>query len=380
MIYTLFAFAIWLVALPFLGLLSFKKKYRKSIPARFFLYKNSPLKPCKIHFHACSLGEVNSIKNLASKFGNFAISVITATGFEAAKKICQNVKFLPFENFLPFWLEKSEILVIFEAELWLNLVRTAKKNGSFVVLLNARISDKSYRSYLFFKIYYRKVFANIDLVLAQSEIDAERLKILGAKNVRIVGNLKSANAVKPSKNYAKFQERLIIFASTHEGEEELLLANFKPEKNDKIILAPRHPERFEKVAQIFKNFALKNGLKFEKFSENLGLKSDCILLDTLGELVNFYAIADIVVLCGSFLPKIGGHNPIEIAQFHAKIVSGEFFHNQKSLYKLVRNIEICEACAINEAIKNAKKTEILQMADLDEIKKIIEDENERKSI
>ena len=304
---------------------------------------------------------------MVSKFKNVAITTTTATGFAAAKKITPNSRFLPFENLLPFWLEKSKICVIFEAELWLNLVRYAKKNGSYVVLLNARISDNSYKNYLRFKFYYKMIFANIDLVLAQSEKDATRLAELGAKNIQICGNIKSANLAKPNKNYAKFDKKLITIASTHDGEEELILANLMPEKNCKYILAPRHPERFEKVAGICENFAKKHNLSFEKFSENLGLKSDFIVLDTLGELINFYAISDIVILGGSFVPKIGGHNPIEIAQFSVPIISGEYFHNQKALYNLVENLQICKANEINSHLKNPKPTKITQICDLEKI-------------
>lgn len=375
MFYTLFTFLAWLLAAPFLLLASISRKYRKSLPARFFLIKNPPLKPAKIHFHVCSLGEAVAIKNLALKFNDFSVSVITTTGFNAALKFCKNVRFLPFENFLPFWLKKSEILVIFEAELWLNLVRSAKKNGTFVVLLNARMSDRSFKRYKFFKFYYKKVFENIDLVLAQSDKDALRLEILGAENIKITGNIKSANFSKPTKNYAKFKERLIVIASTHEGEEELVLNNLEINQNDKIILAPRHPERFKKAGEILAKYAKKNALKFEKFSQNSDLKSECILLDTLGELVNFYAIADVVILCGSFVNNVGGHNPIEPAYFGAKIISGKYFYNQKALYEIVKNIEICEATEISKAIKKSRRSEILNISNLDEIKKIIEEKN-----
>jgi len=101
---------------------------------------------------------VVALESLASNFKNKAFSVITATGFEKAKSITENSRFLPFESLLPFWLTKSKVLVIFEAELWLNLVRYAKKNGTYVILLNARISDKSYKNYLRFKFYYKLIF------------------------------------------------------------------------------------------------------------------------------------------------------------------------------------------------------------------------------
>lgn len=374
MIYNLFTFFIWAIISPFIALFSFKKKYRQSLPARFFLYKNPKLKSCDVHFHACSLGEVNSIATLTKHFESKAITTITQTGFLAAKKIDENSAFLPFENFIPFWLNKSHVLVIFEAELWLNLTRYARKNGSYTILLNARISDKSYKKYLKFRFYYKLIFENIDLVLAQSPKDAKRLSELGARDIKVLGNIKSALLPTVTRKYDKFSRRTIVIASTHEGEEELVLANLKYHQNDKIILVPRHPERFKKAGAIFEKWSKENNLSYEKFSQNLALKSDCILIDALGELVNFYAISDVVILCGSFLDGIGGHNPIEAAQFECPIISGKFYHNQHALYELVENIKIVDVNEINEILaQKLPKTAIKNRCNLDEIINLIKE-------
>ena len=151
--YVLVLAAFALGALP-LAILAFKKKYRASIPARFFLFKNPKFDASRVHFHACSFGEVRSIAPLVSRFKDAAaVSVVTKTGFDEAKKITQNTRFLPFEIFLPFWLKPTKITVIFEAELWLGLVFWAKFKGSRVILINARISDRSYKSYLKFGFF-----------------------------------------------------------------------------------------------------------------------------------------------------------------------------------------------------------------------------------
>ena len=197
--YVLVLAAFALGALP-LAILAFKKKYRASIPARFFLFKNPKFDASRVHFHACSFGEVRSIAPLVSRFKDAAaVSVVTKTGFDEAKKITQNTRFLPFEIFLPFWLKPAKITVIFEAELWLGLVFWAKFKGSRVILINARISDRSYKSYLKFGFFYRYLFKFIDKVYAQSDLDKERLQRLGAKNkpfcqarVKFTPNQKSA--------------------------------------------------------------------------------------------------------------------------------------------------------------------------------------------
>ena len=460
MIYTALAFLAWLAAAPFIFILSFKKKYRTSLKARFFLYKNPKFSPAAVHFHACSLGEVNALAPLISKFDSVALSTTTQTGFDAARGLTPNSRYLPFENWLPFWLAGSRVLVIFEAELWLNLIRSAKARGSYVILLNARISDRSYASYLRFKLYYRKAFENIDLVLAQSELDAARLRELGAKNIRVAGNIKSANIAVATKDYsaAVANSFVLTISNTHEGEEELILSNLNdfikfrgsqralekypraagargdkslpgaelrgkmsslepvnlnaapldaasssdassavpntaplngaplssvalntaastaaPQKL-KIILAPRHPERFEKVREICKAWAREHGLSFERFSDGAGLGSDFILLDAFGELANFYKISNVVILGGSFLRNIGGHSPIEAASFGVPIISGRFFYNQKALYALVQNIALCEANEISNALKEPLKgTRIDKICDLQEIENLIKE-------
>lgn len=358
----------WLLSLPFVFLLSFKKKYKRSLKARFFLYKNPKLKNSSLHFHACSLGEVKALEPLLREVKDFSLSTTTQTGFDEACKLSKNVSFLPFEILLPFWKNKAKVLIVFEAELWLNLFKYYKKDGSFTVLLNARISDKSYPKYKKFAFYYRKIFSYIDKVYAQNEKDKERLEELGAKNVEVLGNIKALPSTKLTKTYPKFKERLIIIASSHAKEEENILKNISLEENDKIILAPRHPERFAEVDKIFSNFAQKFSYSYEKFSENSNLASKCILLDALGELKNFYAISDIVILGGSFEDGIGGHNFIEPASFSNSIISGEFYFNQKTLFSLCENIYIASYEDINALLKqDLKKAKIKTSFNLDKI-------------
>ncbi|ALV24321.1 3-deoxy-D-manno-octulosonic-acid transferase (KDO transferase) [Campylobacter iguaniorum] len=368
MIYTFLSLLIWALATPFLVLLSLKSKFKASIPARFFLINNPKFKEADFHFHACSLGEVVSVESLFKSVKNARISVVTQTGFNKARSITKEVRFLPFECFLPFWWSRAKVLVVFEAELWLNLFRIAKKSGGKTVLINARISDKSYKNYLKFKFYYKWIFSYVDLVLAQSDVDKERLKSLGAKNVKVVGNIKSTNLTKPTKIYEKQAKRVITIASSHENEEKNILKNLNLKAGEQLFVAPRHPERFASVDNLLRDFAKNHALSYEKFSENLSLKSDIVLIDTLGELVNVYAISDVVVLCGSFEPGIGGHNPIEIAQFGCSIISGKFIHNQKSLYGCVSGIQICDYDKINELLsENLQKTSIKNPADFSQI-------------
>ena len=372
--YVLVLAAFALGALP-LAILAFKKKYRASIPARFFLFKNPKFDASRAHFHACSFGEVRSIAPLVSRFKDAAaVSVVTKTGFDEAKKITQNTRFLPFEIFLPFWLKPAKITVIFEAELWLGLVFWAKFKGSRVILINARISDRSYKSYLKFGFFYRYLFKFIDKIYAQSDLDKERLELLGAKNIVVSGNIKSAFLPNPSKIYAKPKERAIVLASTHAGEEELILRELNLSANDKLILVPRHPERFDDTGEILAKFAVKNGLSFAKFSETKNFDAQCVLVDAMGELINIYKFSDVVVLGGSFVPNVGGHNPIEAAQFENAVISGEFIFNQKALYSAVEGIKFAKAGEISSLLRqDLPKAKIVAKGDVSEILKDIEE-------
>jgi 3-deoxy-D-manno-octulosonic-acid transferase len=347
--------------------LSFKSKYSKSLPARFFLYKNPPFKDKRIWFHACSLGETKALKPLVEKFENVNLSVITNTGFEEAKRY-QNadVRFLPFEIFLPFWVRPCKTLVVMEAELWYMLFLCAKRKCAKTVLLNARISEKSYPKYLKFKYFYKKIFENIDIVLAQSEEDKKRLSELGAKHIEVTGNIKTYFNPETSVEFIK-KKKLIVVASTHKNEEDSILKNI-PLKEYQTVVVPRHPERFDEVYEIMKKYGNVARISEKcKDDKKCRLEDDLILADKMGELVNLYKAADIVILGGSFVDNVGGHNPVEAAYFNKPVISGKHIFNQKALYKEVEGIEICEIEEIAQKLNSAGKTKIKNSADIEKI-------------
>jgi len=350
---------LYAASLPILILLSFKNKYTRSIPSRFFLYRNKKLPLNCTWFHACSLGEVSSLKPLLAHFDDAAITTTTQTGYAQAKSLVRNCRYLPFEIFLPFWVTKQRVLVVLEAELWYLLFASAKMKGMKTILLSARVSDKSYKSYMRFRWLYAKIFENIDIVYAQSQKDKLRLLELGAKKVEVAGNIKLANLPKVTTAYEKPDRLLITAASTHEGEEELVLRAFITANlaGATLVIVPRHPERFEKAAQIVQK--MRGDLTFHRFSERKDFASDIVLVDMMGELNNVYALTDVTILCGAF-EKIGGHNPIEPAFFHNKIISGEHYFNQHATYKYVQNIEITKD--LTASLRNHEK---LQQATID---------------
>ena len=360
---------IYLLALPILIILSFKQKYKVSLPARFFLKDNSSFDKSGIWFHGCSLGEVNSLKPIFKELEdeNINLSVITGTGYKSAKDMKSlHVRFLPYELFLPFWIKKQKTLVVTEAELWPLLFIVSKLKGTKTVLINARVSDNSYKSYKKFTWFYRWIFASIDEVFAQSEVDKKRLEELGATSVHVNGNIKTFSKPIVTKKYKKPSKKVIVVASSHEGEEKMILENLNLKSDEMMVVVPRHPERFATVDTLLQKYVKEKNLSYSKIDD--GLQSDVVLCDKMGELINLYAISDVVILCGSFLEGIGGHNPLEPAFFGTKIVSGKYFFNQKPLFKLVKNIEVCSIEELKtKDFDSIKASKVLHVGDINSL-------------
>ena len=380
-LYSLVSFLIYIVALPFLVIFSFKTKYRNSIPARFFLWNNRPLKPNGIWFHSCSFGEAKAIKPLVDELPTdvLRMSTTTNTGFKAISEYTDQSRYLPFEPLLFTWLKPQKVLLVMEAEFWYLLFALAQKRGAKTLLINARMSDRSFPKYQRIGWLYKQIFKYIDEVYAQTTKDKERLESLGAKNVVVTGNIKLSKLPAPTKELKKPSVLLVCAASTHKGEEGLILkafADFKKEQKDaKLLVVPRHPERFEKVASEVESFAAKEGLSWHKYSQNETFESDITVVDTLGELVNIYAISDIVILGGAFEP-IGGHNAAEAAQFGCKIISGKHYFNQKDIFEAVEGIAVVEASNLSRRLSQhglLKPTKIKNRTDITAIVESLKD-------
>ncbi|KAA8711603.1 3-deoxy-D-manno-octulosonic acid transferase [Helicobacter canis] len=365
--------------MPLLLYLSIKPKYRHSIPARFFPFLRSLMPKSSgfcndfsphIWLHACSFGEIKSlapiIQALANHKRRILLTTTTQTGFDLAQSTYASeptirVEFLPFEIFLPFYrhrLQDLQSLIVTEAELWLGLFSTAKTLGAQTLLINARISTRSYPKYRRFRFFYRVLFSCVDRVFAQSQADKDRLSTLGARHIEVLGNLKLLSPIATSATYPKPSNRLVIVAaSTHQGEEELVLQAFSALKklesskvdSSLLILAPRHPERFDEVATQLASYPFASA-RFTQSAQVLNDSSlDVVLLDTLGELNNCYAIADIVILGGAFI-QAGGHNPLEPAFFHTKLISGKAIFNQEALFACIDGYTLCEASELEATL------------------------------
>jgi len=369
---------LFIVALPLLIVLSFKQKYKESIPARFFLFKNPKFNATNTTwFHVCSLGEARALKPIldALKSKKVLITTITQTGHNEAKKYDAEVRYLPYEMYLPFWIKPQKKLIVLEAEFWYMLFSVARSRGAEVILLNARISDKSVNKYMKFAWFYKKLLQNVDMIYAQSEVDKNRFLALGAKNIEVIGNIKLAGEIKKTKEYMKPDCELIVAGSTHPGEEKSVLDAFfayKKKHDAKLIVVPRHPERFEEVYALMEKYAKQNNVTLTRFSQVKNFESDLIVVDMMGELNNMYAISDIAILGGAFNPDVGGHNPLEPAYFGCKIITGKHFFHQKELFKYVHHVQYVESDGISIALETAKELPPSMVEEKINLKPVIE--------
>ena len=365
-LYTILTVLLLIVFSPFLFFLSFWEKYRNSIPARFFLWKNSTSNiENAFWFHGCSLGEINALKPFISEIAKTEKILITATteaGFNSAKSFHTSSRFLPFEPNLFFWIKPQKKLIVLEAELWFLLFFIAKIRGTETILLSGRISQRSFPKYLKAKWFYSKIFANIDIVFAQSEIDKDRFEKLGAKNIQILGNIKLLKSKKTKDLDIPKDKMIIVGASTHPHDEEYILNAFLEFGKGRLIIVPRHKDRFFEVWNLIQDFGKTNNLSISRFSETQTFQTDIILVDAFGVLTNIYAKSDVVILGGGFYDGIGGHNPVEPASFQNKIISGKYMFNQNELLKFISNIQIVEKENISQALHNLENIEISEIS------------------
>jgi len=319
--------------------------YRQNIGERFGFYGRPPEKPV-IWLHAVSLGETRAAEPLLRALQSLypgcelLITQMTATGREAAQALFGNavrVAWLAYDypsavrRFVRHFRPRLGILM--ETEIWFNLVCECERSGVPLLLANARMSARSARGYAVVAPLVRAALGRMGAVAAQSDKDAERLLSLGARAVKVTGNLKfdavlSAGSEELAAQFRRwFGDRSVLLAaSTREGEEELLLDALEKNALGKAILVivPRHPQRFDAVAQLLS----ARGLKFTRRSANARLEPDCdiVLGDSMGEMVAYYRAVDVAFVGGSLL-AYGGQNLIEACAAGVPVLVGPYTYN-----------------------------------------------------
>jgi 3-deoxy-D-manno-octulosonic-acid transferase len=314
-----------------------------------------------IWLHCVSVGEAQAARPLArailDQFPSHAlvVSTVTRTGQRIARDVFRDeaasIIYFPFDW---SWTVRRalktvnpSLVLIMETELWPNFLRECRKRDVPTAIVNGRLSERSFRRYQFIRRFIKRIVNDLDLALMQTESDARRILGLGLapERVFVSGNVKfdmdrdAGDEALTAEMRSRFRfgdERpLIVAASTHSGEERILLECFKEIRstpgNDhvRLLIAPRHPERFAEVASLMES----SGLFWSRRSDapnELDSRSDALLFDSIGELRAVYPLASIVFIGGSLTPT-GGHNILEPAAAGACTVTGTHTFNFKAI-------------------------------------------------
>lgn len=358
-------YSITLVAmLPWIGYSMLTKgKYRKNFLQRWGI--NYPgvqkKKEYLIWIHAVSVGEVKAAANLLrlihAKYPDIQliVSTVTETGHREAKL---SIPFADQHVYLPFDLEwivgpivrsaKPDLVLITETDLWYNFLKSAKAAGAAVALINGKLSEKSMERYGYVGAFQRRLFAMVDRFYLQAEVYQERFSNLGIAQDKILvsGNLKFDQKTEyyPQETIDSFSKKLEIAArdilfvagSTHDPEERILIDLYKKLSVHipylKLVLVPRHPDRFDEVAQLIQDA----GLPYKRFSSDESVPdAQVILVDAMGQLMKCYSLAKVAFVGGSFTERVGGHNILEPCHYSVPVLFGPYMHGQPELTRLV---------------------------------------------
>jgi 3-deoxy-D-manno-octulosonic-acid transferase len=311
--------------------------YRDSVAERFGAYETD-VKPKMIWIHAVSVGEaraaaplVRALQELLPDHG-LLLTCTTAAGRETLKQVYGESVFtayLPYDypHAIQAFLEhfRPRLGVLMETEVWPNLVAVCAENAVPLLLANARLSEKSARGYRRLRWLAEPAFRSLAAVCAQSAGDAERLASLGARQIEVTGNLKfdvepASHQLEAGRAWrAALDRSVLLLASTREGEEKLLI-DALPSWDGKllVVVVPRHPQRFDEVAQLAQ---ARRSLGEEARAEHR-----VYLGDTMGEMAFYYGACDVALIGGSFVPA-GGQNLIEALAAGAPVVIGPSVYN-----------------------------------------------------
>ncbi|HDR1545983.1 TPA: lipid IV(A) 3-deoxy-D-manno-octulosonic acid transferase [Pasteurella multocida] len=379
-VYTVLMYLIQpLVVLFMLGRSLKAPNYRKRLNERYGFYCGAvPPKANGVVIHAASVGEVIAatplIKRLQALYPTLPLTVttVTPTGSDRVKAAFGDSVthfYLPYDlpdavnRFIAF--VQPKVCIVIETEIWPNLIVQLKKQAIPFIIANARLSTRSTQRYHWFKGALHHIFDHISLIASQDNVSAQRYLSLGydAQRLKLTGNIKYdlvlndtlMQQVASLKQTWVDQRPVWIAASTHEGEEDLILETHRlllhKYPNLLLILVPRHPERFNMVAELIK----KHKLTYVRRSYHVTPdgSTQVVLGDTMGELMLMYGLADIAFVGGS-LVKHGGHNPLEPLAFKLPVISGKYTFNFPEVFtKLLQVQGVLEVNENTKALTNA---------------------------
>ena len=357
---------MWLVFIAFLPKAIYQaisqKKYRKSTSRRFgFQFPKVERKGSGPIFwvHAVSVGETQAIASFVKRIkreisdATFVISSVTETAHETAKRALPDADyhvFLPFDFYFSvkhtLSLANPDVVILCETDFWWRFLYEAKKLGAVAMLVNGKISERSCNNFKRAGFFAKRLFGLIDFYCLQSEEYKKRFLSLGvpASKIKVTGNIKGdvqfsslqkdeIQRLKESLGFAK-DDLVLVVGSTHDPEELLILQELKPllEKyaHFKLVIVPRHPNRFSEVANLIANSGLENS-SWTKLESGLKSSPKVVLVDAMGALIKCYQIADLAIVAGSFTERVGGHNILEPCYFGVPTLCGPYMHTQQQL-------------------------------------------------
>ena len=344
--------------------------YKKHFLNRFGIYENAHNLKDIVWFHAVSLGEVISSKKIVktiAKNNNVVLSVTTPTGLREAKKIFGldiEIVYAPWDlkwfisNYFKTYEPKS--LILFETEIWPNMITQSFKNKIPIILSNGRMSDSSYNRYKKFNFLSNKVFQKITHAFVQSEAHKERFNLLGIDNHKIsnTGSVKFDVEIKQNPLRNTIGNKILLAASTHKKEDEIVIKSYIQllEENEdlKLIIVPRHPDRAELIQSLLDNFKLDSTLCKEipqDFSNN-----NVYVIKATGLLKKLYSIATLSYVGGSLFKEYGGHNIIEPASQRCPFIVGPFMKNFLDIVNDFKNHDACIQIQNEKELFNAFQT------------------------
>ena len=380
--YDVLLFLISLFALPkLLYQMAFHKKYRNSMKQRLGIGFPEIKKGDKklIWVHAVSMGETKAIATLAKELKKqsdniiLLFSTVTETGMAEGRK---SIPEADHHVFLPFdfnWIinpiikrVRPDKLILCETDFWFNFLRSSKNSGAHVSVVNGKISESSMLRFLRFPVFSKRLFPLVDCFCVQSKHYRDRFQKLGIpkEKITVTGNIKFDSDFPKlsdkeldtwkSKLGIRPGDHVLVAGSTHDPEEKMILDSctevWKTDPRLKVLIVPRHPERFDEVAQLLK----KRGIEYSRYSLESNHETPVVLVDAMGVLRQCYQLSTLAIVAGSFTPKVGGHNILEPCWYGVPVLFGPHLHSQPELLDLVNEygagIQV-EPNKLSEAIK-----------------------------
>ena len=366
-----------------------KKEHVTRFKEKFGIYKKKKVSGKLIWFHGASVGEILSIIPLVKKLEKKSEikQILVTSNTLSSSTILSNLKlkktihqFFPIDTdhhtnkFLNYW--KPEVAIFIDSEIWPNMINNIKKRSVTLILMNARITDKSFRRWKLFRSSAKSIFLKFDLCLSSNLKSKNYLKFLGAKKIKYIGNLKFAQTEDHkndlNKNIKNFflTKKIWCASSTHHKEEKICAEAHKKlkikYKNLLTIMIPRHIHRTEEIINDIKKLDLK--IHTHDSKSKINSNTDIYLVNSFGQTKSFFKVCKTVFLGGSII-KHGGQNPLEAARYGCEILHGPHVWNFDEIYTLLKKYNVSNkilnsnqlALKIDKALNNKKNSQNLAL-------------------